>query len=205
MVDPTKLNQDLSKKKKTSEHTYLRAFIFSFIGALVGAALTIAIHYFFVRSAISFFLCGMGAYAIYIYFVEGEAKKKRHIFIMLLSALLATIIVTFIDFMLLEPSIQKAEGNIFSNTIEMYAYNIKEVGFTSYIQQSTVEGHTTDELQMSVLLINTINYLFTVIGLMLSWLFVTVSTDRYDKKHGNDSSKGNYGYSTRKPRKKKIK
>ena len=50
MVDPTKLNQELNKKNTKSEHTYLRAFVFSFIGALVGAALSILIHYFFVHN-----------------------------------------------------------------------------------------------------------------------------------------------------------
>lgn len=203
MVDPTKLNQELNKKNIKSEHTYLRAFIFSFIGALVGAALSIMIHYFFVRTALSFFLCGMGAYALYIYFIEGEAKKKGHIFAMLVSTLLATIIVTFVDFMLLEPSIQKAEGNIFVNTFEMYAYNIKEVGFVSYIQESNINGNTTDEVNMSVLLINTINYLFSVVGLFLSWLFVSVSSKQYEKKHGKDTAGVSYGYSSRKPRKKK--
>lgn len=203
MVDPTKLNQELNKKNTKSEHTYLRAFVFSFIGALVGAVLSILIHYFFVRSAISFFLCGMGAYALYVYFIEGEDKKKGHIFMMLLSAFLATVIVTFVDFMLLEPSIQKAEGNIFANTFEMYAYNIKEVGFVSYIQESNIDGNTTDEVNLSVLLINTINYIFSVIGLLLSWVFVSVSTKKYEKKHGKAAAGVSYGYSSRKPRKKR--
>ena len=105
--------------------------------------------------------------------------------------------------MLLEPSIQKAEGNIFANTFEMYAYNIKEVGFVSYIQESNIDGNTTDEVNLSVLLINTINYIFSVIGLLLSWVFVSVSTKKYEKKHGKAAAGVSYGYSSRKPRKKR--
>jgi len=205
MVDPTKLNQDKNRKKKTKEHIILNVFLFSFIGALAGSAVTILIHYFFVRSSIFFFLGGMGAYALYLYFVEECDRKKSHIILLFLSTLLATIIVTFFDFMLLDPSITNAEGNSFAVTFQMYIDNISTNFFSNTVDRVTIEGNTTEAMNFSVLFINTVNYFFALIGLFFSWLFVKIATSKHEKKYGKAAPGTSYGYASRKKKTKKRK
>lgn len=203
MVDPTKLNQKNNVKNKEKAHTGLLAFAFSFIGALVGAALTLFIHYFFVRSAIFFFLCGMGAYALYLYFIEIPLRKKSHIATLCFSIFLAVIIITFVDFMLFDPSIKNADGNSFVVTFDMYVDNIKNNFFTNSVDKVTIEGNTTEAINFSVLFINTINFFFAGIGLFFSWLFVKITSSSYEKKHGKTAAGTSYGYASRKSKRKK--
>ena len=47
MVDPTSLNEKKRKNPEKEETKNLRAFLFSLLGALAGAAVCVAVNYFF--------------------------------------------------------------------------------------------------------------------------------------------------------------
>ena len=205
MVDPTLLNEQKELKRKQEKSTNVwRTLLFSFLGALTGAAVCVVIDYFIgnITGAIYFFV-GMTACAFYQYFIEKKDQKKYHIFIVMIACLLATALAVFVSCMILyAPQIQDADMNFIEKTFELYRVNITENGFNSYKHQYAY-GSNNVFFDLSILSFHVVCAIMSFVGVAASWLFISISSSIWSKKHRNE--KVNYSYSSRKSKPKRKK
>lgn len=196
MVDPTALNEQIENKRHGRSGGFLRAFIVSIIGAIVGAAVCVLIDYFFMGNITSTFylIDGMTAYAFYLYFVERQRQSNIHVFITALACLIAVSIAVFVSCAVLyvpEAGEFSESTNFIGKTFDFYVKNISDVGFSAY---KDISGYHFSMLQYHILC-----PLLSWAGLGLSWLFVTFVGGSWEKKHGRQD----YSYSGRKHKAKK--
>lgn len=199
-VDPTaiiekqKQEERQSKKKKIA-----RTFVFSALGALLGAALCVMLDFLFIGSVTGIFylIVGMAACAFYHYFIQRKDQKKIHILIVVIACMLVTVLSVFVECMILHSNlVQDAGMNTFEKTIELYRQNISNNGIMSEAHQ-TVSGEVL-YYNLSILAINITCAVMASIGFLATFGILSVVTKSWEKKHGQQNVE--YGYSTRKSR-----
>lgn len=202
MVDPTALNEQKRKNRRNDDKgsVILRAFIFSLLGGLAGAAVCVLADYFYVGN-ISAVLCvfpGMAAYAFYLYFVERQEQKNIHLIFVLISCFAATSVIVFAESALIyAPAlIKNPDMNFIQKTFEFYSRNISEMGFSA---QKYIDMAGKEQYSISILLYHIACPIMSFLGLLLSWLFVKFVGGSWEKKHG----KQDYSYAGRTKRTKK--
>lgn len=199
MVDPTALNEQKRQNKKEAQNA--RAFLFSLLGALTGAAVCVLADCLFIKNitGILYVFPGMTAYAFYLYFVERKDQKNMHMLFVALSCVIATVLAVFISTAILyAPAVPDGNMNFIQKTFELYRVNISQNGFTSEKYYTGVQEHP--QYSLSLIAFHVICAVMSLVGLMLSWLFVKFVGGSWEKKHG----KQDYSYSgrTRKNKKK---
>ncbi len=187
------LNEQKRSKTHAASGTYLRAFLFSLLGAFTGAAVCVTADYFVGNiSGILYIFTGMTAYAFYVYFVRREDQKNIHILLVAASCLIAVTAAVFAECAVnYAGSIQDPDMNIIQKTFELYRLNITENGFSNYKYMS--QSSDQPVYSLSILLSNITCAVMSFIGLGLSWLFVRFAGDSWEKKHGRQD----YSYSGR--------
>ena len=201
MVDPTALNNKMNGgSAEDKESKNLRAFVFSLLGALAGAAACVIVDYFVGNiTGLVYLFVGMASYAFYLYFVERKDQKRIHLLWIAVSCVLATALAVFVDCMILyAPHIQDPDMNFFEKTMELYRINVSSNGFNSYKHLYSDQGF---QLDMSLLAFHAVCALMSIVGLALSWVFVKYATKAWEKKHGQKNA--DYSYASRKKKAKK--
>ena len=201
MVDPTALNEQKKLKSAGDQTKNLRAFIFSLLGALAGAAVCVFADFFIGNiTGILYLFVGMAACAFYLYFIDKPNQRNYHFAFIAVACVIATIAAVFVDVMILYASqVQEPDMNVLQKALELYKVNIAGNGFNSYKHIFT--DNSAVLLDLSLLSFHTVCAFMSLVGLSLSWLFIKISSKGYEKKHGSDNS--NYSYSSRKKKMKK--
>ncbi len=184
MLDPTALNEK-NRQKDVAETKNLRAFLFSLLGALAGAAVCMLADYFVGNIAgIVYLFVGMSAYAFYQYFVERKDQRRFHMLLIALSCVIATVLAVFLDCAILYAQrLPEPDMNFLEKTFELYRINITQNGAAVFFDLSILSFHILCALM-------------ALLGLLLSWIFVKYATKAWEKKHGDQNA--NYSYSSRK-------
>jgi len=199
-IDPTAMLEQQKKQKSEEKQKRIpRVFLFSFLGALVGAILCVLLDYVLIGSVTGLFylLVGMSSYVFYLYFIQRKHQKKIHLIVIAAACLLATMLSVFLECMILyAPDVKDASMNIFQKTIELYRYNISQNGFLSQAHQTT----SGDVLYYSLSILSThiVCAVMAEIGFFASFGILTPITKKWEKKHGQENAE--YGYSVRKSR-----
>lgn len=201
MVDPTALNKQNKQQNKQPDSKNTRAFLFSLLGALAGAGVCLIVDYFVGNIAgIVYLFIGIAACAFYQYFLERQDQKKRHFALLVLACLLVSALAVFFSSMILYASkVAEPEMNLLQKTFELYRINIGENGFENYIHTLPEQG--TAYFDFSLLSFHTVCAVMSLLGLGLSWLFVTLSSKSWEKKH--TAAHVDYSYASRQKRKSK--
>ncbi len=196
MLDPTALNEK-NRQKDVAETKNLRAFLFSLLGALAGAAVCMLADYFVGNIAgIVYLFVGMSAYAFYQYFVERKDQRRFHMLLIALSCVIATVLAVFLDCAILYAQrLPEPDMNFLEKTFELYRINITQNGLNSYAH-SYAENGAAVFFDLSILSFHILCALMALLGLLLSWIFVKYATKAWEKKHGDQNA--NYSYSSRK-------
>lgn len=199
-IDPTAMLEQQKKEKSESKQMKIsRTFVFSLLGALLGAAICVLLDFVFIGSVTGIFylLVGMSSYAFYLYFVQRKDQRKIHILIIAIACLLVTVLSVFVECMILHASeVQNVEMNIFEKTIELYRQNISANGFANKAHQ-TVGGEVL-YYSLSILSIHTMCAFVAEVGFFVTCGVLSLATKSWEKKHGQENAE--YGYSTRKTR-----
>ena len=199
-IDPTAMLEKQKQEKREAKQTKIgRVFIFSALGALVGAALCVLIDWFLGDSinGIFYLISGMSACAFYLYFIQRKDQKKIHLLIIAAAILLVTVLSIFVEFMILHSAeVRYADMNVFEKTIELYKQNISNNGLTSQAHQMT-NGEVL-YYDMSIMAFHIMSTIMAEIGFFASYGILSVVTKSWEKKHGKENVE--YGYVTRKSR-----
>lgn len=199
-IDPTAMLEQQKKEKSESKQMKIsRTFVFSLLGALLGAAICVLLDFVFIGSVTGIFylIVGMSSYAFYQYFIQRKDQRKIHILIIAIACLLVTVLSVFVECMILHASeVQNVEMNIFEKTIELYRQNISANGFANKAHQ-TVGGEVL-YYSLSILSIHTMCAFVAEVGFFVTCGVLSLVTKSWEKKHGQENAE--YGYSTRKTR-----
>ncbi|HBV51503.1 MAG TPA: hypothetical protein DEF06_04400 [Clostridiales bacterium] len=198
MVDPTSLNEKKRQSPEREETKNLRAFLFSLLGALAGAAVCVAIDYYFMGNitGLIYLFAGMTSYAFYQYFVERKDQKPIHLLFIALSCVLAATLAVFISCLILYAGqVQEPGMNFLEKTFELYRLNVTANGLQNYQHAYNGSGETM-YFDLSLLSFHIVCAVMALLGLLLSWGFVKLATNVWEKRHGNQNT--NYSYTSRK-------
>lgn len=196
-IDPTAmLEKQKQEKAAKNQKKISRTFIFSLLGAIVGAAICVLLDYIFIGSVTGIFylLVGMSAYAFYLYFIPRKNQRKIHILIIAIACFLATVLSVFIECMILHAGdVQAADMNILEKTLELYSQNISANGFSN--QAHVTVGGDVLYYSLSILSIHTMCAIVAEVGFFATFGILTPVTKRWEKKHNQQNVE--YGYSSR--------
>lgn len=145
MVDPTSLNAKKRQSPEREETKNLRAFLFSLLGALAGAAVCVAVDYYFMGNitGLIYLFAGMTSYAFYQYFVERKDQKPIHLLFIALSCVLAATLAVFISCLILYAGqVQEPGMNFLEKTFELYRLNVTANGLQNYQHAYNGSGET---------------------------------------------------------------
>lgn len=202
-IDPTAMLEKQKQEKRESKQAKIgRVFVFSALGALVGAAICVLIDWFFIGSITGAFylLSGMAACAFYLYFIQRNDQKKIHLLIIAVAILLVSVLSVFVECMILHShEVLDTDMNIFEKTIELYKQNISNNGLMSQAHQ-TVNGDIL-YYDLSIMAFHVVCTLMAEIGFFASYGILSVVSKSWEKKHGKENVE--YGYASRKSRKKR--
>ncbi|MFR1517335.1 MAG: hypothetical protein ACLSVG_00965 [Clostridia bacterium] len=197
MVDPTALNEQKLQKQQKGETKNLRAFLFSLLGAVTGAAVCMIVDYFMGNiTGLVYLFVGMSAYAFYQYFVERKDQRNFHMLLLVLACILATMLAVFADCAILyAQQVREPDMNFIEKTFELYRINIAGNGLSSY-KHSYADGASAVFFDLSILSFHIVCAVMALIGLFLSWTFVRFATKSWEKKHHGQNA--DYSYASRK-------
>ncbi|MBR5280675.1 MAG: hypothetical protein IKU26_06915 [Clostridia bacterium] len=165
MIDPTSLNEQLRNAKKKPSMAYRRTFGSGLLGGLMGGLIFLAFKGFGSIDCFPIFiLSGIGVMAMYLYFVDRERRDKRQLPVLFLAGLAAVLITLFFYIIL---SLYKTGAGVTAGHIfDAYFRNSSE---------SAIDG---------TLLFHLVACFFTALGIGGSWLYVSISTPKWENKHG---------------------
>lgn len=169
MIDPTSLNEKLKKDSKKPSVGYGRTFGTGLLGGVIGGVIFLAFKVFWSIDCFPLFiLSGIGVMAMYLYFMDKERRNKKQLSMLFLSGLVAVVITLFFYVLL---SLHKTGAGITAGHV-----------FDAYFRNSSESAID------STLLFHLVACFFTAIGISATWLYVSISAPRWEKKHGPSES-----------------
>lgn len=202
-IDPTAMLEEQKKVKRESKQMKIgRVFVFSALGALLGAAICVLLDWYFIDSITGAFylLSGMSACAFYLYFIQRKDQKRIHLLVIAMAILLVTVLSVFVECMILHSGeVLNEEMNILEKTIELYRQNISNNGLANQAHQ-TANGEVI-YYNLSIMAFHIVCTIMAEIGFFASYGILSVVSKSWEKKHGQKNVE--YGYASRKSRKKR--
>ena len=165
MIDPTSLNEQLKKDSQKPSMQYGRTFGTGLLGGVIGGLVFLAFKGIGSIDCFPLFiLSGIGVMALYLYFMDRERRHNKQLPILFLAGLVSVLVILF--FYIVLSLYTTGAGVTMQHVFDAYFRNSAE----SYID--------------GTLLIHLVACFFTALGIGITWLYVTISTPKWEKKHG---------------------